>query len=147
MLVLAALLVAGQAVARPSDEGVEEAFPARDECSAVQVTSPQQQGLHAVFSASRVYDLHFRTILGGTPDGPHLLELRLYTPNGHLYQVLSVPFTGRHGARREPSASATLPVAGTAIMTSSLYGRWRVEPHLDGSPVPCGRSRGFVIEQ
>lgn len=148
MLVLAALLAASQAAAaRSPEEAAEELLPASHECAAVRVTSPQHRGRYATFSASRVYDLHFRAILGRTPEGPHQLELRLYTPSGHLYQALSVPFQGRQGAPRKPSLSATLPVAGTAIMTSSLYGRWKVEPHLDGSPAPCGRSSRFVIEQ
>jgi hypothetical protein len=32
-------------------------------------------------------------------------------------------------------------------MTSSLYGRWAVTPHLDGSLEPCGPARRFRIEQ
>ena len=41
--------------------------------------------------------------------------------------------------------TATLPVAGTSITMSSLYGRWSVEPHLDGQPGPCGPAARFTI--
>ncbi len=144
MLVLAALLVVAPAAAgRPAATAEQKPLPAWRECVAVQVTSPGQPSPDGVFSASRVYDLQLRAlVMRRMVAGPHLLELRLYTPNGHLYQALSVPFSDGW-----PAVNATLPVAGTAIMTSSLYGRWRVEPHLDGSSVPCGRSRSFVIQQ
>jgi hypothetical protein len=46
-----------------------------------------------------------------------------------------------------PSVDATFPVGGTAIVTSSLYGRWTVTPHLDGSLEACGPARQFRIEQ
>ena len=40
---------------------------------------------------------------------------------------------------------ATLPVAGTSIVNHSLYGRWKVLAHLDGSPIPCAPARAFWI--
>ncbi len=147
-------------------------------CSAVQVTSPQiQQTQVRGYSASQILDLRFRTTLGRPLDSGHSLELRVYTPKGHLYQVLTVPLTGpirrdpaprprersvdrRAPSRSEPPAEATsdepdgklsfdtiLPVGGTSIVTSSLYGSWTVTPHLDGSLKPCGPARQFRIEQ
>jgi hypothetical protein len=72
------------------------------------------------------------------------LQLRLYTPDGFLYQVLEAkPVPGRHATHR---FEARLPVAGTSIMASGLYGRWRVVPHLDDRREPCGTSRSFVIK-
>jgi len=91
--------------------------------------------------------------------------------------ILTVPLTGpirrdpaprprersvdrRAPSRSEPPAEATsdepdgklsfdtiLPVGGTSIVTSSLYGSWTVTPHLDGSLKPCGPARQFRIEQ
>jgi hypothetical protein len=45
------------------------------------------------------------------------------------------------------AVGARLPVAGTAIVTSSLYGGWTVVPHLDGQLDPCGPGRHFSIRQ
>jgi hypothetical protein len=101
------------------------------------------------FSATRTIDLQ----LGAEPrrgaGQDARLELRLYTPLGHLYQTLRATPPGRHRARAAhhgPMAwTATLPVAGTAIVNHSLYGRWRVEAHLDGSPRPCDSAERFWI--
>ena len=41
--------------------------------------------------------------------------------------------------------SAALPVAGTSITLSSLYGRWTVQAYLDGQPEPCGPATRFTI--
>jgi hypothetical protein len=97
-----------------------------------------------------------------------VLALKLFTPRGHLYQTLTVPFTAAGQSRgdrlvdgyprpmREQETRpvteqgstafelvATLPVGGTAIMTNSLYGEWRVDPQLDGTP--CGNPARFEI--
>jgi hypothetical protein len=50
------------------------------------------------------------------------------------------------GARRY-RVTSRLPVAGTSIMTSSLYGKWKVVPHLDGDLRPCGAASSFSIKQ
>jgi hypothetical protein len=145
-------------------------------CDAVLVDSPQsteRKGRFTpTFSATRILDLRLDTVIGATVQGSHLLQLKLYTPKGHLYQVLSVPFTVAAGDEARPAAkrwvdgypepldeqrakpidhlgtarrgvSATLPVAGTSIMTNSLYGQWMVEPYLDDER--CGAARTFVI--
>jgi hypothetical protein len=157
-----------------------QALPATNEgsdsslCSAVQVSSPQvQEPRLRWYSASQILDLRFRTMLNRPLKGQHVLELRVYTPKGHLYQVLTVPapiqklpapmppertVKGRANSLNEPEAKvaveepdprlsldATLPVGGTSIVTSSLYGRWTVTPHLDGSLEPCGPARQFRI--
>ncbi len=144
----------------------------------MQVTSPQLLEPHLRwFSATEILDLQFQTTLSRPLKGQHVLELKVYTPRGHLYQVLRVPVTspiqsvpaprrrerivdGRASTFNDPAAKvvtdepdgkpslgATLPVGGTSIVTSSLYGRWTVTPHLDGSLEPCGPARQFRIEQ
>jgi hypothetical protein len=45
------------------------------------------------FSATQILDLQFRTTLARPLKGQHVLELKVYTPKGHLYQVLTVPFS------------------------------------------------------
>jgi hypothetical protein len=102
------------------------------------------------FSAARTIDLRLGAVLRRRVAPAARLELRLYTPRGHLYQTLratpptSPPPTGF--VPREPLPwTAALPVAGTAIVNHSLYGRWRVEPHLGGDPRPCGPAQVFWI--
>jgi hypothetical protein len=113
------------------------------------------------FSASQILDLEFRVLLPPSLNGNHQLELKVMTPKGHLYQSLSVPFSdqnegeqeggresrGRRSRRtRSLAATATLPVAGTTIVTSSLYGKWHVEAYLDGAQTVCTPPQSFVIE-
>jgi hypothetical protein len=43
------------------------------------------------------------------------------------------------------SVTALLPVAGTSITLSSLYGRWTVQAYLDDQPEPCGPAARFTI--
>ena len=140
------------------------------ECTALLVTSPQQPppALSTAFSARRILDLRFGTFVRRPADGSHLVELKVYTPRGHLYQTLSVPFASAGTPRglrtvegearplpkqvatgtslpgtRPYEVGATLPVGGTAITSNSLYGKWRVEPYLDGAV--CGPSATFEI--
>jgi hypothetical protein len=127
-------------------------------CSAVQVTAPDappQTKRRAkkklpTFSASTILDLK----LEASVKGEHQVEFKVYTPKGHLYQSLaatmSVP-AKKDGRRpreaKKGTASATLPVAGTTIVNSSLYGEWRVEAFLDGErEVACAKPLSFVIE-
>jgi hypothetical protein len=165
------------------------AGPAAATCRVTSVTSAQQPAANRQplanrrFSATRVLDLDFEAV---TPRrlaaGPHVLELRVYTPQGHLYQVLPAAFLAEErvkakkaklkareayltvagyprpllnsklkaavleGVERELVA-LRLPVAGTPILSHSLYGRWSVEPHVDGSPKACGPALKFWIAQ
>jgi hypothetical protein len=99
-----------------------------------------------VFSATAILDLEFRTAVA-SPAGHHVLEIHVETPGGQLYQVLSAPFAASAEAEAPARSivSARLPIAGTPIVSHSLYGRWRVRPHLDGAPLPCGRGRTFWL--
>ena len=124
------------------------------------------------FFASEMLDLYFDVGLSQLLDGVHVVELELYTPNGYLYQVLAQPVTWereQEGLRvhvpgypdpvevqvlnRRTQAGQVrwivrfrLPVAGTSIITSSLYGMWEARPQLDGNPISCGRTFRFGIE-
>jgi hypothetical protein len=112
-------------------------------CGAIEIRADRDRRDRHRFSATRIVELRFGTRLSRHPQREHTLRLRLYTPSGFLYQVLSVPVgAGRNGPRR---LEARLPVAGTSIMASGLYGRWRVVPHLDDSLEACGSGRRFVI--
>ena len=174
MFLIGALIAAAQMSGTPTLEA--DPSPRARGCEAVLVDSPQSTDRKGrftpAFSATRILDLQLDTVLSATVEGSHLLQLKLYTPKGHLYQVLSVPFTAASGDDSLPAAKrwvdgypepldeqrtkpvpyqgsfrrgvrTTLPVAGTSIMTNSLYGEWRVEPYLDDQR--CGAARTFVI--
>jgi hypothetical protein len=120
-------------------------------CEGVHVTSPQQERKRRAFSASEARDLRITTTFPKELQGPHRLQLRVLTPQGHLYQKFSVPFDATVASEdRGPSPKRTigvrLPVAGTAITTNGLYGRWSVVPYLDDGTVPCAREQQFVVE-
>jgi hypothetical protein len=105
----------------------------------------------ARYSASRVDDLEITATLAPQVRGAHRLALKVFTPRGHLYQTLALPFAAPAApSRRRPPivsqrVSARVPVSGTLIVTSSLYGRWRVVPYLDDAAQPCGRELRFEI--
>jgi hypothetical protein len=140
-------------------------------CSAIQITSTPRVGrLTKVpsFSTRQVLDLNF-TILFPVPRRRGLprqdvesLELRLFTPNGHLYQSTTVPIAlaarkkrtvegyphplpvaqllpyGQGGLASGFAVTApSFPVAGTLIVADSLYGVWRVEAWPDGGQRAC----------
>ena len=107
MLALGALMAIAQAAGEPAFRDFPaESHHRRPECVAVQVTSPQlprPRAARHVFSATRILDIEFQTMLRRRVQGPHTLQLKLYTPKGHLYQILTVPFTapGRGEAEGE----------------------------------------------
>ena len=149
-------------------------------CVAIAVSSEQKGGgkFDTSFSATRVIDIDFSVVF--TPgaakrflDGNHLVEFRILTPRGHLYQSMTIPFTAdakRKGAKvkvegyPDPMAvrtmddvvfdkgnhvrvSTRMPVAGTPIIWSSLYGTWTAQAFVDGESVPCAKGAAFTIVQ
>ena len=132
--------------------------------------------LHApAFSATRIIDLRMTAVVRAAP-GRGVLRFKVYTPGGFLYQSLAAPYVvappGGHAVRlrtqvvdgfadplreqeavpaasREPSryrVTGSLPVAGTLITTSGLYGVWTVEPWFQDAARPCGPRQAFVIK-
>ena len=100
------------------------------------------------FSAATTIDLGFSVTLQRSRHSDSRVELRLYTPKGHLYQKLKLdpPRRAHRSHGGDPEWTGTLPVAGTAIVVHSIYGRWRVEPHLDDRPEPCGAAATLWIQ-
>jgi hypothetical protein len=83
---------------------------------------------------------------------PATLLFDVFNPRGQLYQVLvATPHSvvherGRHRVERASRVKeATLPVAGSSIAWTSMYGRWRVEPRIEGTQTACGRPEYFTI--
>jgi hypothetical protein len=168
-------------------------------CSGIRVIAPQLevQPEDLKFSSRQVLDLQFRARLREDLDGDHLMQFKVLTPNGFLYQTITVPFVSsvpnpapggekktsirraREAAAAAPPAppryvpgfprplpvqrlvpvpgdstariqyelDARLPVAGTSITLSSLYGSWTVQAYLDGQPSTCGPATRFTIEE
>ncbi len=129
----------------------------------IETVPPRPAGkARPVYSANEVLDLrflvHFSQWVRRNPPGS--LELRIFTPRGHLYQSVSVPIAAEesHESRREMKGhrhplkvakarrmgrdalvveGPPLLVAGTDITQSALYGAWRVEAWPAGSSRCC----------
>jgi hypothetical protein len=97
-MTLLALFLAAQAVTiAPVPDGPTLTKPGRlslPVCAGVRVIAPQlkKQPVDLKFSSRQVLDLEFRARLRQDFDGDHLLQLKVLTPNGFLYQVITVPF-------------------------------------------------------
>ena len=146
-------------------------------CPKIEVSSVER-GLtesHGRFSTADTTDLVFNLLFHEALREEHVVTLDVYTPNGHLYRRLGVPVApagekalGRerrlpgypHPVTVRTPRTTTLkssrysvvevlfPVAGTAIVTSSLFGRWQIEVFLDGGPKPCrGGRTTFIITE
>lgn len=132
----------------------------RARCSRVYVSSPEHSSARrsrTKFSAAEIMDIQLQTRVSSKLAGQHTLELKIYTPKGNLYQSMKVQFdaasekpaskNGRtRGSRRYHEVSTLLPVAGTSIVSSSMYGKWSVEAFLDGAEEGCSRPKSFIIE-
>lgn len=116
-------------------------------------SGPDESPKRRVFSVREVSDLELRTQLRSPGRTSRRIQLKLYTPTGHLYQVLETALgevrkdgaTDRQ-ARRFLAATATLPLAGTTIVNHSLYGRWKALAFVEGSREPCSPPYHFTID-
>ena len=143
MLTLAAALVAAAPLLLHDKPAEHRPHPKPLACEVSDVSSPQTWRRDR-FRATRVVDLEIEATLHGRAKQERVLRLRVYTPGGFLYQVFELPLDAANGAKRV--FKARLPVAGTSIMASGLYGKWRVVPHLDDRAEPCGRGRSFRLQ-
>jgi hypothetical protein len=169
-----AQLVPGDSTCAPSADGIPCEAPrppagARDTaCSGIDVGSTPERSVSRppTFSAGDILDVNFTVRLQSGRPVPPALVLKVYTPNGHLYQETTFPVAapgfapraravaGRHFAMKEAPvisgpgpatvAAPPLPVAGTLISQSSLYGSWRVTAGAANSSKVC--SARFTVE-
>lgn len=84
-------------------------------------------------------------------DAPTLL-FDVFNPRGQRYQVLvateRVVVKERNGHRVERTSrvrQASMAVAGSSIAWTSMYGKWRVEPRIEGTDRRCGPVEYFTI--
>jgi hypothetical protein len=129
------------------------------------------------FSATQVTDIEFAIVFSSTVaaqfTNAHVVEFRVYTPQGNLYETISIPITNNparagekhriagypdlvplqvltsinHGGGRGMYAKVTLPVAGTPIVSNSLYGTWKAEAIVEDEIAPCSLPAQFTITQ
>jgi len=90
------------------------------------------------YSAASTLDLDLGVAVGRGVSEEARVQLRLLTPRGHVYQTIAA-----RGSDTPRRLRGSVPVAGTAIVNHSLYGRWTVEPLLDGQS--CGDPVSFWI--
>lgn len=79
----------------------------------------------------------------GDQDDPPAVPVGASYSSGLPVQVLG-DSESRWGRRRD-TLTARLPVAGTSITMSTLYGRWTVQAFLDDKMRPCSPLRRFTI--
>jgi hypothetical protein len=80
----------------------------------------------------------------GKPPKGHKDDAAVRTASpARAVQQLGVP--ARRGGRDRDTVTARLPVAGTSITMSTLYGRWTVQAYLDDKTRPCSPLRPFTI--
>ncbi len=123
----------------------------------------------ARFQATRILDLDLEVRFAAGFTGDHVLHVKFTTPKGHHYQTLTAPVATavRAGAMRkvegfprplairvarpargrsgETAVVQQLPVAGTSIVASALYGTWTATAYLDDATEACGPSASFII--
>jgi hypothetical protein len=117
-------------------------------CGAVSVSVPERPHARQPFSVRRTTALQFRMRVRAVDDDAHAVSFNVFTPEGHLYQHIQVTDSVEDDADDSVShVSARLPVAGTFIATSSLFGKWRVVPFIDDDAEPCAAPSVFRIEQ
>jgi hypothetical protein len=71
----------------------------------------------------------------------HHQRVELTSPDGALYQRFATTITGTGHA---VSVITRLPVTGSAITDSGLYGEWCAEVFLDDEDAPIARRRFFL---
>lgn len=173
---LGAVLAAVPAPAQTGRTGGEYIGPPVSLCPTVVVSgveNPDDMNRRR-FSAASSADLVFHVLFDRSLEKEHVVTLKIFTPHGYLYRRLDVPLAPDRGeeplgVRRLPrypypvpvqalrsemvdgskyeSVEVSFPVAGSTIVTSSLYGRWKVELSLDGFSRPCGQPTFFELGQ
>jgi hypothetical protein len=175
VFVFGAALVAAQSPPQTDTAGDVDAKAWNSNCPRVFFSGVEKpKALRRSFSAARSADLIFHVLFESGLAKDHVVTLKVFTPKGHLYRTLDIPVASgmdkrSPGARNLPgypypvpvqkpktmqakgrkytSLDINFPVAGTTIVTSSLYGRWKVEVYLDGAAEPCGRRTFFHLRE
>lgn len=152
--------------------GAALAAPPAPTCRKVVATSVAEPGGSANrgFSATRTVDLTFSLEFKDKSAAGHVAHLRVFTPDGYLYRAMAQPIAAlnakgamrsvsgypqpvREQTLRNVSATGasryaidfTFPVGGTDIVSTGLYGTWKVEPYVDDAAAPCAKATSFML--
>ena len=90
-------------------------------------------GVGVRFYADTLRDLVIRVVWLELP-GTHTQRLEVFTPSGNLYRRFVTGFTTNQN--RRATVQTHVPVKGTAMTESSLFGRWCAEVYLDSDEAP-----------
>jgi len=105
------------------------------------------------FSGQTLRDLLIVVEYRDLAAGPHTQRLKLFAPDGALYQQFTTEFTttgqpvrgkGQAGSRWE-RVETRLLVGGTWITEHGLYGPWRFEVYVDQAQVPTTKTQSFHL--
>ena len=91
--IVTTLLIIGALALAVAGAAVEDEKVMAKPCAYVLASSPEEHtnAYASKFSAGRTVDLTLSVLLPTTFTGEHRLALRVFTPNGSLYQELAVP--------------------------------------------------------
>ena len=155
------ILLLAIALAAPISPDSEEARPAERVTCSVDVRALDAQGqprsarlVSASIAPAVVFrgrlSLHEREMEDEAT--PATLLFDVFNPRGQRYQVLvaepRVVASERDGHRVKKvskTREAALAVAGSSIAWTSMYGKWRVEPRIEGTSRRCGPPEYFAI--
>jgi len=155
------ILLLAIALAAPISPDSEEARPAERVTCSVDVRALDAQGQPRsarLVSASIAPAVVFRGRLSlqeremEDEATPATLLFDVFNPRDQRYQVLvaesRVVVSERDGHRVKKvskTREAALAVAGSSIAWTSMYGKWRVEPRIEGTSRRCGAPEYFTI--
>jgi hypothetical protein len=102
----------------------DEAFQRGGECKVVSIRAPGlKRGKKKGFSARDVIDLEFRARVRAARGSDHRLQLKLYAPQGHLYQVLTISFSLPAGQPGRGRLDGPQSVARTGVPAATAEAR------------------------
>ena len=100
------------------------------------------------FSGQTLRDLLIVVEYRDLAAGPHTQRLKLYAPDGALYQQFTTAFQATGQSRRGAGwerVETRLLVGGTWITEHGLYGPWRFEVYVDQEQVPTTKDQSFHL--
>jgi hypothetical protein len=149
------ILLLALALAAPTVSVAGAARSSEPLTCAVGVEAPDREGRARpvrLVSASVDPAVVFRGRVRPEDRGAPPLVFDVFNPRGQRYQVLlarpRTVWAGRGGPRPGVAVrthEAAMAVSGSAIAWTSMYGRWRVEPRIEGTREPCGEPQFFTI--
>lgn len=141
---------------------------------AISAVGVPDAGLSHLFSVRTVTDLSIQVIFRTELDRDRVVTLNVLSPRGFLYRTIDVPVAPPRGEGANRSmrvegypypvpvktaaqttvgkdtvwiAEVPFPVAGTSIVSSGLYGTWRIETWLDGASQACPGRTSFKLTE